>query len=126
MYEVTGIGAEDTIGARSVAILTNHDPHSVHRSQVHLRQLAAAPRRNGNSRCLGQPYLAGPFERGDRVVTARLDVLIVSAGPIGLALACHLRRLRPPNILRSVMSFWAPNAWRIRFASCSLYAIDRN
>src|SRR5712691_7777450 len=33
------------------------------------------------------------------------------------------RKARPPNILRSVMSFRMPNAWRIRFASCSSYAI---
>jgi hypothetical protein len=32
-------------------------------------------------------------------------------------------KARPPNILRSVMSFRVPNAWRMRFASCSSYAI---
>ena len=34
--------------------------------------------------------LAGVYANAGRVMTSRLEVLIVGAGPIGLTLACHL------------------------------------
>ena len=37
-------------------------------------------------------------------MTSRLQVLIVGAGPIGLTLACHLKRFRPAAVFCLVRS----------------------
>jgi glycine/D-amino acid oxidase-like deaminating enzyme len=96
----------------------------------HVRRAAAVRKPGGET--YTNPLSGLPVKSIGRTCRLRTTALNSSSGTrtirsfptIPQHIRPRYRKASPPNILRSTMSFRVPNAWRIRFASPSSYAME--